>query len=380
MSRKGRALILSIVTQEELESFVTSYRIPSNLLPSLPGPNDPVTYSSERIVIYTLSFSFSGVRYPLSLFKINLLKHYGIHFSQLHPLAFLRIVHFELSCAAFYGVTSVPLFRRFYRLRSNGDWFTFEKRKVSVSLPCYSFMPTSTYLKEWKNQFIFVSPLLLSEHLPARDPATVVEDDVPSLSSVEDALWKRMYENSTRAFNFPEGIIAMGGLNPFYPNRLKAFLNGREMSLWNLMHADVKGVKFVVDAVENQEMGVILGGEAPDVGGQDVEVVHGDWNPLFAEASPKGSEDSQNFANVENINNGDEDLETRLSHKRKFDPDVGTSEAVPEVRNIRSRLRSASNKKSQPTSQTRSEAPPVATKGSLSKHLKVLRPSLSLVS
>ncbi|KAJ0438486.1 hypothetical protein HanHA300_Chr16g0614581 [Helianthus annuus] len=83
------------------------------------------------------------------------LKHYGIRFSQLNPLAFLRIVHFELSCAAFAGEPSLSLFRRFYRLRSDGDWFTFENgdcftfenRKDSIFLPCYSFMPTSTYPK-----------------------------------------------------------------------------------------------------------------------------------------------------------------------------------------------------------------------------------------
>ncbi|MFS7920073.1 hypothetical protein Hanom_Chr03g00219991 [Helianthus anomalus] len=31
-------------------------------------------------------------------------------FSQLHPLAFMRIVHFELSCVAFYDEPSIPLF------------------------------------------------------------------------------------------------------------------------------------------------------------------------------------------------------------------------------------------------------------------------------
>ncbi|KAF5803060.1 hypothetical protein HanRHA438_Chr06g0276001 [Helianthus annuus] len=107
---------------------------------------------------------------------MSFLKHYGIHFSQLHPLAFLRIVHFELSCASFAGEPSVPLFRRFYQLRSDGDWFTFEKRKDYISLPCYSFMPTSTYPKKWKNRFMFVSFSMLSEPLPLRDPNAIIED------------------------------------------------------------------------------------------------------------------------------------------------------------------------------------------------------------
>ncbi|KAJ0773807.1 hypothetical protein HanOQP8_Chr03g0104551 [Helianthus annuus] len=111
MSRKGRSSIRSIITQEELESFAASYRSPPELAPRLPSSDDPATCSPERIVIYTLSFSFCGVWYPLSSFKMALLKHYGIHFSQLHPLAFLGIVHFELSYASFAGEPSVLLFR-----------------------------------------------------------------------------------------------------------------------------------------------------------------------------------------------------------------------------------------------------------------------------
>ncbi|KAJ0764489.1 hypothetical protein HanPI659440_Chr08g0292761 [Helianthus annuus] len=114
MSRKGRSLICSILTREDLESFVTAYKIPPEIAPSLPGPNDSAVCLRETIVVYTLSFSLCGVHYSLSFFKMDLLNHYGIHFSQLHPLAFMRIVHFELFCAAFAGEPSLSLFCRFY--------------------------------------------------------------------------------------------------------------------------------------------------------------------------------------------------------------------------------------------------------------------------
>ncbi|KAJ0480685.1 hypothetical protein HanIR_Chr13g0634491 [Helianthus annuus] len=154
-----------------------------------------------------------------------------------------------------------------------------------------------------ENRFICVFPSLLPESLPARDPVAVIEDGIPPLSSDEEALWKLMYENSTRAFNFPEGILAIGDLSPFYPSCPKAFLKGKGKSS--------------------------IGSCFPD-----------------------------EFCYL----GGDEDLETRLSRKRKFDLDVGTSGVVPEVRDIHSKLRSASNKKSQSTSQTMSEALPVGTK------------------
>ncbi|KAF5801382.1 hypothetical protein HanXRQr2_Chr06g0247491 [Helianthus annuus] len=178
----------------------------------------------------------------------------------------MRIVHFELSCVAVSGEPSVPLFRMFYRLQSEGDWFTFAKRKDNVSLPCYSFMPTSTYPKEWKNRFIFVSASLIpNPPPPLRDPKAVIDDSVPALSANKIVMWKRMYEHPTRAFNFPEGIFSMGGLSPLYPVRPKAYCEKKDMSLWSLLQADCKGVSFVVGGVVNPDMGNVLEGKTPDV-------------------------------------------------------------------------------------------------------------------
>ncbi|MFS7980148.1 hypothetical protein Hanom_Chr10g00935951 [Helianthus anomalus] len=110
---------------------------------------------------------------------------------------------------------SIPLFCMFYKLISDGDWFTFAKRKGNISHPCYSFMLTSTYPKEWKSRFIFVSAAMIPKSPPLRDAKAVIEDNIPVLSADEIVQWKRMYENPTRAFTFPEGVLAMGGLSPF---------------------------------------------------------------------------------------------------------------------------------------------------------------------
>ncbi|MFS8017145.1 hypothetical protein Hanom_Chr15g01376911 [Helianthus anomalus] len=125
MNRKDRSTVLTVVTLENLQTFVSTNRIPLELLPCLPGLLEPTTCSSDRIMIYTPSFSFDGVCYPLPSFKMELFKHYWIHISQVHPLAFIRVVHFELTFAAFFGALLVPLFRRFYRLRTDKKWFTF---------------------------------------------------------------------------------------------------------------------------------------------------------------------------------------------------------------------------------------------------------------
>ncbi|KAJ0944538.1 hypothetical protein HanPSC8_Chr03g0117931 [Helianthus annuus] len=170
----------------------------------------------------------------------------------------MRVVHFELSCVAVSCEPSVPLFYMFYKLISYGDWFNFAKRKDSVSPPCYSFMPTSTYPKEWKIRFIFVSAAMIPESPPLRDPKATIEQSIPVLSADEIVQWKRIYDNPTRAFIFPDGVLAMGGLSPFYSVRPKAFFGKKEMTLWGLVQRNCRDFKFMVgDKVDpNMSRGV----------------------------------------------------------------------------------------------------------------------------
>ncbi|MFS8018875.1 hypothetical protein Hanom_Chr15g01397271 [Helianthus anomalus] len=103
MSCTSHSMNRFVLTPKDLESFIETYKIPERFSPTLPGPDDSAECTSDRIVLYTLAFSSCGVRYPLSSFKIDLLHHFRVHFSQLHPLGFIRVVHFELSCVAVSG-------------------------------------------------------------------------------------------------------------------------------------------------------------------------------------------------------------------------------------------------------------------------------------
>ncbi|KAJ0614271.1 hypothetical protein HanIR_Chr02g0060511 [Helianthus annuus] len=282
----------------------------------------------------------------------------------------MRVVHFELSCAAISGEPSIPLFCMFYKLISDGDWFTFAKRQNNVSKPCYSFMPTSTYPKDWKSRFIFVSAAMMSESPLPRDVDTPIEDVVPSLSANETVQWKRMYENPTRAFTFSEGILAMGGLSPSYPVRPKAFFGRKELTLWRLLQGDSKDVQFVVDGevvpgLSRSGVVLVTGGSA-QVGGS-VTVGGDEGNPSDEEESSPDLPPTQHADRSD-----DEDFEIRLVRKRKS----VSPQPAPAPRNIRQRLRSASGQKPPPSSKAVSDLPPVGVKGSLSKHLR----SSSLVS
>ncbi|KAM0040279.1 hypothetical protein Hdeb2414_s0012g00391931 [Helianthus debilis subsp. tardiflorus] len=264
---------------------------------------------------------------------------------------------------------SIPLFCMFYKLISDGDWFTFAKQKSSVSQPCYSFMPTSTYPKEWKSRFIFVSAAMIPESPPLRDAKAAIDDSVPILSADEIVQWKRMYKNPTRAFTFSEGILAMGGLSPFYLVRPKAFF-GKKMTLWGLLQGDSKDVKFVVD--DKVEPGLSQGVEMRITEGS-VQAGDSAVGEKDEGASSGEKEDSPGSFQVKSSNDGnEEDLESRLARKRK----AVSPKQVPAPRGIRLRLRSASGQKAFPATKVASEFPPTRVKGSLSKHLR----SSSLVS
>ncbi|KAJ0595867.1 hypothetical protein HanRHA438_Chr04g0160291 [Helianthus annuus] len=345
MSRTGRSSIRSVLTAKDLKAFVDAYKIPGRFSSILSRPDESAKCIPDRIVIYTLSFSSCGVPYPLSAFKVDLLRHFGVHFSQLHPLGFMRVVHFELSCVAVSGEPLVPLFCMFcmfYKLISNGDWFTFAKRKDSVSPPCYSFMPTSTYPKEWKSRFIFVSVAMIPEVPPLRDLKAAIEDSVPVLSADEIVQWKRMHENPTRAFTFPEGVLAMGGLSPFYSVRPKAFFRKKgiplpldllQMTLWGLLQGGCRDVKFMVGDKVKPSMSRGVEKKVPES-----SVQAGDFavEGKDEESSSDGKEDSQGSLRMKSSSNDedDEDLETRLIRKRKAaqaSSPKGSSKALIEI-------------------------------------------------
>ncbi|KAM0055220.1 hypothetical protein Hdeb2414_s0006g00203541 [Helianthus debilis subsp. tardiflorus] len=249
----------------------------------------------------------------------------------------MRVVHFKLSCVAVSGEPSVPLFCMFYKLIFDGDWFTFAKRKDSVSPPCYSFMPTSTYPNEWKSLFIFISAAMIPESPPLRDPKASIEDSIPVLSADEIVQWKRMCCLCT------------------------------EMTLWGLRQVDCKDIKFMVgDKVEpNMSRGVEKKVPESSVEGKDEE------------GSSDGKEDSQSSLQMKSSSNDEdnEDLESRLIRKRKA-AQTSSPKVAPAPRNIRLRLQSASGQKTFPATKVVSELSPIGAKGSLSKHLR----SSSLIS
>ncbi|KAJ0764901.1 hypothetical protein HanPI659440_Chr08g0297391 [Helianthus annuus] len=126
---------------------------------------------------------------------------------------------------------------------------------------------------------------------------------------------ENMHEIPTRAFTFPEGVLAMGGLAPFTQSGQKLSLE-RKMTLWDLLHWDCRDVKFMLgDKVEpSMSRGVEKKVPKSSIQARDSAVEGKD-----EEGSSNGKEDSQGSLQMKSSSNNeyDEDLETRLIRKRK---------------------------------------------------------------
>ncbi|GJZ77084.1 hypothetical protein Tco_0641756 [Tanacetum coccineum] len=85
--------------------------------------------TDDFIGLYEQYFEFSGVRVPFSTLLLAVLDHFRVHISQLVPIGLTRLTLFELYCRSLHIVPSVNLFRVFYKIGKQGDWFTFERRR-----------------------------------------------------------------------------------------------------------------------------------------------------------------------------------------------------------------------------------------------------------
>jgi hypothetical protein len=141
---------------------------------------------------------------------MEILKLYDFHFSQIHPLGFSKVTHFEVACEACEGVATVTLFRLFYRLKADGEWFTFEKRLKLVP-SCTNKI--STCLPPWKDQLFFVDEAFLPETLKFRSTTESLKDDEIHADGFDEELYGKLCDNPTPVNKYPEFLLVMDDLS-----------------------------------------------------------------------------------------------------------------------------------------------------------------------
>ncbi|KAF5822942.1 hypothetical protein HanRHA438_Chr01g0033471 [Helianthus annuus] len=153
-ARKDTCKTFSKLTQEEVDSFCEQWGIDPSVNPVAPGCDKNVDQCpTGSIALYCRHFEFSNLRYPFSVFVLNVLEYYRVSFGQLHSQGVSRVLHFEVLCRALGYDPNLLMFRRFFRLAKNDDWFTFETSQIDVSL----ISSLVTTLESWKDRFFWAS-------------------------------------------------------------------------------------------------------------------------------------------------------------------------------------------------------------------------------
>ncbi|XP_022007896.1 uncharacterized protein LOC110907186 [Helianthus annuus] len=255
---KDLARSFSRMTQEEVDLFCLEYGIDKQFNPTAPACDASIDKPIPGfIALYCRHFEWSNLRYPFSFFVLNLLEYYRVSFGQVHPKGMARVLHFEVLCRALGYDPSLLLFRRFFRLAKNGDWFTFENTKVETCL--VSSMVTT--LGSWKNTFFWVSESIIPFKMVWRHPDAVLNDPEPSESELNDAFLSAIRGCPSRVRPFPEHLLVLLGVSNIWAkvDRDPVLMrNGLVMS--------------ALDFIKSDDTSDVVFEDAPTVPGENVVV------------------------------------------------------------------------------------------------------------
>ncbi|GKD00936.1 hypothetical protein Tco_1171210, partial [Tanacetum coccineum] len=137
----------SELTAKEFKEAVTEYCIPTDLHPCLPPSDLTMDKLPSRFIgIYMEKLEHGGLRNPFSTFFLAVIKHSGVHVSQLVPMGVNR-----------------------------GHWFLFDNKTRGHSKKCFKEVTSS--LKGWKKKFFLIDRRAVPNTMPWRHINTDVRDD-----------------------------------------------------------------------------------------------------------------------------------------------------------------------------------------------------------
>ncbi|GJT23750.1 hypothetical protein Tco_0893687 [Tanacetum coccineum] len=176
----------SDLTSSELKEVVEEYCIPLDLHPRLPHPDMTMNRLPSRYIgLYIEQLEQGGLRVPFSSFFLAVIKHFGVHVSQLVPMGVNRVILFEVRCISLGINPSVSLFRVFYKLCKQGHWFSFENKTGRGTRKCFKEVTSS--LKGWKKKFFLIDRRAIPDAMPWRHGDTDLHDDFPTNYSANDS-------------------------------------------------------------------------------------------------------------------------------------------------------------------------------------------------
>ncbi|KAJ0770670.1 hypothetical protein HanPI659440_Chr07g0260321 [Helianthus annuus] len=205
-ARKDMGKTFSKLTQEEVDSFCEQWGIDPSVNPVAPGC-EVDQCPTGSIALYCRHFEVS------------------------------RVLRFEVLCRALGYDPNLLMFRRFFRLAKNDDWFTFETSQIDVSL----ISSLVTTLGSWKDRFFWVSELVVHFKMVRRHPDAVLNELEPSESELNEGMLKALRACPSRLRPFLGHLLVFTGVSVLWdkPNQDPLFMRGGQvMSTLDFIKSD----------------------------------------------------------------------------------------------------------------------------------------------
>ncbi|GJX34702.1 hypothetical protein Tco_0246259 [Tanacetum coccineum] len=210
-SKRDMGSYISTMKPSDVKALTRKYKIPRDLHPvavSSEWTMDRLT--DEYIGLYEQYFEFAGLRVPFSTFLLAVIRHFHVHISQLVPLGLTRLTLFELYCRSLNIVPSVTLFRVFYKLSKQGDWFSFEKR-AGKDFRGKILNETFSCMKKWKGRFFFIDRRAIPDAMCWRHHDSDISDPAPK-DGFDEADVIALTHQSIDIRGIPSGLLFSAGL------------------------------------------------------------------------------------------------------------------------------------------------------------------------
>ena len=124
----------------------------------------------------------------------------------------MRVVLSEVRCYSLDVTPTIPLFRVFYRLCKQGNWFCFESRTGKRAKKC--FEEQLTRLKGWKDYFFLIDRRAIPYALPWRHKDSNNTDKFPEGFSERDA--RKIANKMIVLRRPPDSLLYEYGLSRFF--------------------------------------------------------------------------------------------------------------------------------------------------------------------
>ncbi|GJU01909.1 hypothetical protein Tco_1112247 [Tanacetum coccineum] len=210
-SKRDMGSYISTMKPSDVKTLTRKYKIPRDLHPvavSSEWTMDRLT--DEYIGLYEQYFEFVGLRVPFSTFLLAVIRHFHVHISQLVPLGLTRLTLFELYCRSLNIVPSVTLFRVFYKLSKQGDWFSFEKR-AGKDFRGKILNETFSCMKKWKGRFFFIDRRAIPDAMCWRHHDSDISDPAPK-DGFDEADVITLTHQPIDIRGIPSGLLFSAGL------------------------------------------------------------------------------------------------------------------------------------------------------------------------